>query len=143
MTHQCQLCSSRPSVTLVQIANGSPVAVCFECAPGHHDGATRQSKPESKLSQPREPRSALNRTVTPGIAVRTTVAPTAAPARPNVLPLRIGYSSCPKCGESVRDDSTGLHLLSCRPANDQARSVHVPTHRLHFHSAASRRMGHS
>ena len=32
----------------------------------------------------------------------------------------------------MRDDCKGLHLLSCRPADDQVRSFHVPTHRLPF-----------
>ena len=31
----CVLCALRPGVTLVQIANGSPVPVCLECATGN------------------------------------------------------------------------------------------------------------
>ena len=44
----------------------------------------------------------------------------------------ISYVLCPKCGASVKEDSTGLHSLSCRPSDGQARSFQVPIQRLSF-----------
>ncbi len=40
MPEQCALCSQRPPVTTVHVANGSPVKVCFQCATGIKDQAT-------------------------------------------------------------------------------------------------------
>lgn len=84
MNRQCKLCASRSAVTLVRIAKGSSVAVCFECATRLRSGMTRQGRGGQGLLQPqppvaarpsREQRSSPQRVATPGNSAPTTAPP--------------------------------------------------------------------
>jgi hypothetical protein len=114
MLRQCELCASRPAVTLVPVANGSSVAVCFECATGQRSGAVPQSASHSMVADVlREPRSS------PVLAGTHSSAPRTTPAR-----KATAKRACVQCRKKEVSGKKTV-CSSCRRRNKEKRRREV------------------
>jgi hypothetical protein len=95
---------------LVQIANGSPVAVCFECATGLRPGVTSQGKVEPRRL---DPPAATRAAVRPRSSPRRDAPPVAPPGPESAPAADAAKRICIECRRSLPSGKKRI-CSSCR-----------------------------